>query len=399
MTYDVAVIGAGPAGATTARYLAKSGMKVCLIDKDRFPRDKPCGGGFSQNLIDDFPYLRKRADEFLKGIARVGILHSPNRQIDLHGRVNMALTLRIDFDNILLESAIEQGLETMLGKRAVGLRTQMGSYEVNLKGGQSIKASVVVGADGVSSMTARETGLNSRWPSSKITACRVVEVPTKTEEIIERYTEDLHYHFFANLGGLPGYGWIFPKRETINVGLGIVSTHARGLPRIFEAFIAYLKKANLLKEDANLSNAKGALVPTGGPLDRSITDNCLLVGDSTGMVSPLTGGGIAYAMKAAMFASHVIVKSLEENMLTSSTLSKYEHLWRTDFGDEFKDQILAQKLFTSSFTDLLFEIGRRDITLQEMVSQGMAESSDTGIDIKRLAYRAMLVCLKGALGM
>ncbi len=119
--YDVAVIGAGPAGATAARYLAKLGMKVCLIDKDRFPRDKPCGGGFSQDLIDDFPYLRKRTDDFLKGIARVGILHSPNRRIDLRGRVDMATTLRTDFDNVLLESAIEQGIEPLLGERVINL--------------------------------------------------------------------------------------------------------------------------------------------------------------------------------------------------------------------------------------------------------------------------------------
>ena len=67
--FDIAVIGAGPGGATASRYLAKKGLTVCLIDKDQFPRDKPCGGGFSENLIDEFPYLRRRTKDFLKGIA------------------------------------------------------------------------------------------------------------------------------------------------------------------------------------------------------------------------------------------------------------------------------------------------------------------------------------------
>lgn len=396
--YDVAVIGAGPAGATAARFLAKFGLKVCLIDKDQFPRDKPCGGGFSQGLIDDFPYLKKRTDEFLKGIARVGILHSPNLRIDFQGRVDMAVTLREDFDNVLLESAIEQGLVPMLGDRVTNLKFKDDFYEVGLKEGQSIKASVVIGADGVSSMTARKSGLNTKWPSSKITACRVAEVPMKYEDIIERYTEDLHYHFFANLGGLPGYGWIFPKQDTINIGLGIVANHAHGLPRIFDAFVRYLKKKNLLRADSDISKAKGALVPTGGPIDQSYVERCLLVGDSAGMVSPLTGGGIAYAMRAARLASHVIVKALEQGTDSPKSLQSYERLWREDFGNDFRGQLLAQRLFTSPFTDLLFEIGNRDTKLQEIVSEGMAESSNEGIDVKLLAYRTILVCIKAAFG-
>ena len=114
------------------------------------------------------------------------------------------------------------------------------------------------------------------------------------------------------------------------------------------------------------------------------------------MVSPLTGGGIAYAMRAARFASTIITKALEKNMFTPSILQDYEKLWRKDFGDEFKRQVLAQRLFTSPFTDLLFEIGKRDISLQEMVSEGMAESSEVGIDVKRLVYRTLLVCLKAS---
>ena len=387
--YDVVVIGAGPAGSTAARYLCKSGLKVCLIDKDQFPRDKPCGGGFSQELIDDFPYLRRRTDDFLKGVAKVGILHSPNRRIELRGRVDMAVTLRTDFDNVLLESAVEEGAEPMLGNRVTTIQSHKDNYEATLKGGQSIKASIVVGADGVSSMTARETGLNTRWPSSKITACRVAEVPAKYEEIIKTYDEDLHYHFFANLEGLPGYGWIFPKQETINIGLGIVGTHAKGLPRIFDSFVHYLKKKNLLKKNSNLSGAKGALIPTGGLLDCSYLDRCLLAGDSAGMVSPLTGGGIAYAMKAARFASIAILKALEQDTFAPQILQEYEQLW----------QLIAQRLLTSPFTNLLFEIGKRDTELQAIVSDGMAESSDAGINVKRLALRAFLVCIKSALRM
>jgi len=397
--FDVAVIGAGPGGATASRYLAKEGLKVCMIDKDHFPRDKPCGGGFSVGLLDEFPYLRKREEEFLKGVAKVGVLHSPNRNIILRGTVDMAVTLRIDFDNVLFESAIEEGAQPLVGVRTKSIRFHDEYVEVILKGAESIKARVIVGADGVSSMVARETGLNRRWPSSMITACRVAEVPAKYNEIIDRYSENLDYHFYANLGGLPGYGWIFPKRDTINIGLGIVGTHAHGLPGVFDAFVRYLKNEKLLMKDADVSGARGALVPTGGPLSKSYVDRCILLGDSTGMVSPLTGGGIAYAMRAAKHATLVLSKASEKDDFRSSALSEYEQLWRMEFGNEFNDQLLAQKIFTSIFTDLLFEIGSRDIKIQEMVSEAMAESSDERIDVKRLVLRTLYVCLKASFGL
>ncbi len=394
--YDVAVIGAGPGGATASRYLAKKGLKVCMIDKDTFPRDKPCGGGFSKGLLDEFPYLGKRSNEFLKGVARVGVLHSPNRRIVLKGSVDMAVALRTDFDNVLFESAVEEGAEPLVGIRAKSVRFHKDHSEVTLKGSESIKAHVVIGADGVSSMVARETGLNRRWPSSMITACRVAEVPAKFNEIIDRYTENLNYHFYANLGGLPGYGWIFPKRDTINIGLGIVGTHAQGLPRVFDAFVQHLKRENLLMQDADLSKAKGGLVPTGGPLSRSYIERCILLGDSAGMVSPITGGGIAYAMRAAKYAAAVLTKVIEADNFGSGILGEYEKIWRNDFGDTFKDQLLAQKIFTSPFTDLLFEIGKRDEKIQEMVSEAMAESAEEGIDVKNLILRTIFVCLRAS---
>lgn len=397
--FDVAVIGAGPGGATGSRYLAKKGLKVCLIDKDQFPRDKPCGGGFAKGLLDDFPYLRKRSDEFLKGVAKVGVLHSPNRKIVLEGSVDMAVTLRTDFDNVLFESALDVGVESILGARAKSVRFHEDYSEVILKDSDPIKARVLIGADGVSSMVARETRLNRRWPSSMITACRVAEVPAKYSEIIERYTENLNYHFYANLGGQPGYGWIFPKQDTINIGLGIVGTHAQGLPRVFDAFVRLLKKEGLLMENADLSGQQGALVPTGGPISRSYVDRCLLLGDSVGMVSPLTGGGIAYAMRAARFAAYVLEKAIEKDDYGINTLSKYEMLWRNDFGNEFKDQLLAQKIFTSPFTDVLFEIGSRDTKIQGIVADAMAESSDEGIDVKRLVLRTLYVCLRASVGL
>jgi digeranylgeranylglycerophospholipid reductase len=395
--YDVIVIGAGPGGATVSHSMAKLGLDVCMIDKDTFPRDKPCGGGFSRTIIDDFAYLKPRAPDFIKGIARVGVLHSPNRQIILEGKVDMAVTLRTDFDNVLFEEAVSVGSLPLTGTRAKRVVIRGDGVTVELAEGKSVQGKIIIGADGVTSMVARVTQLNQRWPSSSITACRVCEVPASTQDILDRYTDDLKYHFFANLGGQPGYGWIFPKKDTINVGLGIVGTHAQGLPLKFDAFVRFLKMKDLLPRTSNLSGARGALVPTGGPIRQTVTDRCVLLGDSAGHVSPLTGGGISYAMKAARFAAHVIADAIENDSLDAGTLSKYQQLWQSEFGDEVRNQLLAQKIFTGPFTDLLFHIGSKDEKIQEIVSESMAESSDGDIDVKQLAYRALMVCLREAL--
>ena len=395
--YDVVVIGAGPGGATVSRYLAKLGLGVCMIDKDTFPRDKPCGGGFSRNIIDDFPYLKPRASDFLKGLAKVGVLHSPNREIVLEGRVDMAVTLRSDFDNVLFEEAVDAGALPLTGTRAKKVVIKEDSITVELSGGDSVSGEILIGADGVTSMVARETQLNQKWSSSSVTACRVCEVPASNSQIIDRYTEDLKYHFFANLGGQPGYGWIFPKHETINIGLGIVGTHSRGLPSKFDSFVRFLVRHNLLPDRPDLSGAEGALVPTAGPLEQTVTDRCVLLGDSAGQVSPITGGGISYAMIAARYAAKVIASALDRDAVDAKTLSLYQRLWQSAFGDDFRNQLIAQKIFTGPFTDLLFLIGSKDEKIQAMVSESMSESSDGDIDVRQLVLRTLRVCLREAL--
>jgi len=394
--YDIIIVGAGPAGATCARYLSKLGHSVALIDRDTFPRDKPCGGGFSYNLLRNFPYLRTREADFLKGISRVGVIHSPNRKITLRGAVDMAVALRYDFDNVVFESAIEEGVSAYTGRRVKKIEFKEESVKAVTSDGESITGRAIVGADGVNSLVARQSGLHTRWPSKTITACRVVEIPTAEETITDIYGEEKEYHFYSNLGGDPGYGWIFPKRETINVGLGIVGTHAQGLPHVFNRFVKMLKKDGLLKINADVSKARGALVPTGGPIAQTFSDRCLLIGDSCGMVSPLTGGGIAYAMIAARMAAKVLSECLENNSLNALSLSKYQRMWQGDFGKDFGPMLLAQKIFTGPFTDVLFEIGKRDSKIQSIVSEAMAESNDENINIRSLISRTLLVCLREA---
>jgi len=395
--YDVAIVGAGPAGSTAARYLAKQGFSVCLLDRYRFPRDKPCGGGFSPLLIDEFSYLKGRGQEFRISTSKVGVLHSSNGHLTLKGRTEMFMTLRTEFDNALLKSAIGEGAQFLAPARVKSIRVEEEMVTIQTSDGQVVTAKAIVGADGVNSTVAHETGLNRRWPPGTLTACKVMEVPAKESQITEYYGDDKEYHFFANFGDQPGYGWVFPKTDSVNVGLGMVTNSGESLAGQFALFVKTLQARRILIANVDVSRARGALVPTAGPISHTTLKRCVLAGDSAGFVSPLTGGGIAYAMRAGKFAASAIGSALEHDNFRGNSLITYERAWQHSFGRDMKRQLIAQKLFTSPLANTLFEIGDRDRRIQQMVAQLMSTGSTNATTAGRIAARSLWVCLREAL--
>ncbi|MEM2143391.1 MAG: geranylgeranyl reductase family protein [Candidatus Thorarchaeota archaeon] len=395
MPYDVCVVGAGPAGSTCAKYLVERGLRVIVVDRQEFPRDKPCGGAFSPDLIDDFPYLRGRSSEFVESVSTSGVLWPSNRGAGLRGGGPLMMVLRRKFDQVLLEEAQDAGAETLMGSHVRTARIGREYCMMDVSPGHEIRARVVVGADGASSTVARAVHIRNRWPAGTVTACRVAEIPAGESWIESAFGRERTYSFYANLGGQPGYGWVFPKMRTINVGLGVVSTHARSLSVRFKQFVRLLERKGHLPREPDLTSERGAIVPTGGVVGKTYADRCLLVGDSAGMVNPLTGGGIAYAMRAARAAASVLGHCLTSDRLDRDSLSRYETVWRSDFGREMRGLLVAQRLFTGPMANVLFEIGSRDKLLQKLVSDALvSKGGDERNEIlRRVVARLLRVCL------
>jgi geranylgeranyl reductase family protein len=280
--YDVAVIGAGPAGSVTAIHLARGGARVLLLDKATFPRDKPCGGGLTlravrQLPVDPAPVVEHEVDRMA---FRLG-WHSRFERRGKRGPF-VLMTQRRWLDQYLAEQAVAAGADFRDGVKVTDVR------EDGLRvGGNEIEASIVVGADGANGTTARTLGLGG-----PITHGVAYEGNAPFEEKYRRLA-------VIELGTIPGgYGWVFPKGDHVNVGVG--GWESEG-PRLRD-HLAELCGRHGIDGDA-LESVRGHRLPLRRTGFVAARGRALLVGDAAGLVDPLTGDGMYEAFISARLAS------------------------------------------------------------------------------------------------
>jgi geranylgeranyl reductase family protein len=211
ISYDAIVVGAGPAGSTAARDLARAGARVLLMDKATFPRDKPCGGGvtFRADAANDLDLSSVTERE----IYGVRVSAAMKRRFDRTSpRILARMTQRSRLDAFLAEQASAAGADFRDGHGAREIEVSATGATVR-SNGDVYHARVLIGTDGVNGMTSRALGLD---PAGEHAVALEANYPI--DSAIERDWE----HFIAlDLGGIPGgYGWVFPKGDHLNVGVG-----------------------------------------------------------------------------------------------------------------------------------------------------------------------------------
>ncbi len=292
---DAIVVGAGPAGATTAAKLAEDGLDVLLLEKGAIPRDKPCGGGLS-------PKAYRLLDVDISDL----VLARPNRvvltapgvsPVPLEARSgSIWMVQRAAFDQRLVEHAVGRGARvatnTIVRSVTPGSADRMATVETD---NGTLRARVVVGADGADSVVARTAGLRLHRDHHFTLALEIeAKRPTgvsETDALID----------FA----LPrGYAWVFPKGDICNVGVG---TDDRRHFRQLRKHLADFRKRHSLHFEGE-PKIIGHKIPvwTGSePLHRS---NVLLVGDAAGVADPFFGEGIAYGIQTGRFAASAVAR-------------------------------------------------------------------------------------------
>ncbi|WP_406061089.1 geranylgeranyl reductase family protein [Streptomyces sp. NBC_01077] len=326
---DVIVVGAGPAGSTTAYYLAKAGLDVLLLEKTAFPREKVCGDGLTPratkqlvsmgiDISEEAGWLRNKGLRIIGGGVRLELDWPELASYPDYGLVRK----RDDFDEQLARQAQKAGarlyercnvgapiIDDRTG-RITGVHAKLGEEKREV----TFHAPLVVAADGNSTRISLAMGLHRREDRPMGVAVRTYFTsPRHDDDYLESWLE-----LWDRRGPqdrlLPGYGWVFGMGDgTSNVGLGILNSSKafRELDwrEVLKAWCASMPEDWGFTPDNMTTPIRGAALPMAFNRQPHYTKGLLLVGDAGGLVNPFNGEGIAYAMESGQIAADVIVQA------------------------------------------------------------------------------------------
>jgi len=335
MDFDVVVVGAGPAGATAASYLADQNLHVLLLEKHLHPREKPCGGGLSTRVWKQFPYVEPLLDSICYGAT----IHSPSKYAVTINRKQPLLGMirRTTFDQALVQRAQEKGVEVRQETEVVNIFRKKKGLSVVADNNDTISTNLILGCDGMRSIVADKLGLNKKHRSFGL--CVYKEHPIADSDITNVYSSDHIGHIFIKTQEVSGFGWVFPKKDSVNIGLGefVPNTEQRKpknhLQKRYNDFLDMLQRQHLLPKKCTGENAKGALLPLF-PLSRTFDDNVMICGDAAGLINPISGEGIFYAMSSGELAAITAHEALQQHDTSSRFLSRYQDRWMKAFGQD-----------------------------------------------------------------
>ncbi|MFW6381673.1 MAG: NAD(P)/FAD-dependent oxidoreductase [Bacillota bacterium] len=330
--YQTIVVGGGPAGATAAYLQGQLGYRVLLLEQAQFPRSKPCAGLLTGKTLKTLDSIYHKSEQQL--IVEELIIDSSNfyqiynqNQLIYEGQTvrNFYYTSREIFDSYLIKKARSSGVEVRENSRVVelDLKKQM----VVTEEGEVFNYRYLIGADGANSRV-RQTffkespGLKSRFKKGMGITLEA-RIPRDNNYLSVDHPM-LHYGVINW-----GYGWVFPEADRLVLGIAGLREKNENPLQLFEDYL------ELLNLNPDMIDYRGWTLPYGNFLTRPGCRNLLLVGDAAGLVNPITGEGIYYALKSGQLAVRAIDKV--EGHRTTGLIDIY--------ADSLKEEIIPELKF------------------------------------------------------
>jgi hypothetical protein len=349
-TYDIVIVGAGPAGCTAALTLKDSGLNVLMLEKAIFPRDKACGDSVSWivkkvlneinpdfaeelNILEPKTYINK---------AR---LYSPkNDNIDVSFSKIGYCIKRIDLDNWLFETACKNSLLSV--RQNVSVKNveyiDLG-VKLTTSNGETIYSKLIIGCDGANSIINRKLTNNKLERKHHSGA-----VSQYIKNVKDLDSSRLEVYFVK--GFSPGYFWIFPLSATeANVGFGMlsetISVQNIDLKKCFYQIISSSPGIKERFENAEINGEiRGFGLPLGSKKRKISGNNFMLCGDAASLIDPFTGEGIERAMQSGKMAAELAIKCFNENNFSDNFLKQYDEIVYKKVWKTFKEHYWLQQI-------------------------------------------------------
>lgn len=341
-SYDVIVVGAGPAGCIAARRAAEAGLKVLLLEKrQEIGAPVRCAEAIGVDSLKPFMELDNRWVD--ARIDKYAIFNSQGQYVVSPPAETTVVINRKVFDMELAHRAVQAGAEVMTSTAAVGLlhneNRVRGVRVEHFDEPQVIAARLVVAADGVESMVARWAGLKTTAPAGDYYTAIQFLVAGVGDKISPNQCE---YHLDHAISP-GGYGWVFPKSaDTANVGLVIATDHMANINARVQLERMVKKRFGSVSILAVVAGA----IPVTGAIKHMVADGLVVVGDAAHQADPLTAGGINLGMIGADLAMQTAIPALKTGDLTATRLAEYERLWKQRYGRAHAAMYKIRKILT-----------------------------------------------------
>ena len=376
--YDVIIVGAGPAGCACALALKTPGLKVALLDKASFPRDKVCGDAIPGRAIKALKQIDPQYEAAFKQFGnkcytKSTSVHYKGKALTFDWVGDAYTCARMEFDNFLFSlvkahSATDIVLDTLpdsFTKNDNGISAAFKNKP------EILHAKIIIGADGAQSMVAKQLAGSTLDRNHHVGSVRA---------------------YFSNVGGLesskteiyfsrkflPSYLWVFPLPGNMcNVGFGMLSSEiARRKVNIKQAFHDFIEQDALLKEKFSGAKQIGELEGFGLPLGSRIVPysgaNFMLTGDAASLIDPISGDGIGNAMLSGKLAAAQAIKCFEENNFSGAFMKSYDAALLAAIGGELRTHYKAQQTLSKMpwLLDAIF-FACRSKAIKKIVQKGL----------------------------